>query len=492
MRTAWTVDQIRRAEAAIMGEPDPRTGLAPHDDGTLMRRAAAGLATVVLRALRALPAGHAPARASGRTVHLLVGPGNNGGDALWAGAFLRRRNVRVRAFLLTGHAHEAGLTALLRAGGTLLDRAELTRPCDLIIDGLFGIGGRASDPDPDLRAALTTAPVVAVDVPSGLAADATTASGLRADRTVTFGGHKIAHLTQPERCGPVDHIDIGLDLPATGPAALEAWDPTDVAAHWPVPTRHDHKYTRGVVGIDAGSATYPGAARLAVTGALHAGAGMVRYTGTAPDPRALLAAFPSVVLAEGRCQAHVAGSGWGERDDARARVAALVADAPTVLDADALDAACLDGLDLTGGLLTPHAGELARLLDVDRASVDADPLGHARRAADRFGATVLLKGGLQYVATPGVVTVRMPVPGPGWTARAGSGDTLAGACGALLATGMGAPLAAVLAASLQALTAATRPGPWPPDELAAAFPATIARLLADPAASAPESTGTGV
>lgn len=471
MDHAWTVDQIRRAEAAVMGEPDPATGRAPRDDGTLMRRAAAGLATVAARML---------AGVSGSTVHLLVGPGNNGGDALFAGAFLRRRGVRVRAFLLTGRGHADGLAALRRAGGTVIDRADLHRRCDLIIDGLFGIGGRASDPDPGILAAIGDTPVLAVDVPSGLAADSTRPAGLAATATATFGGWKIAHLTQPDRCGALDLVDIGLDLPATGAPALSRWSPDDVAAAWPAPTRHDHKYTRGVLGVDAGSPTYPGAARLVVHGALQAGAGMVRYLGVL-DPVArgrLVADHPSLVLADGRCQAYVAGSGWGERPDAAARLAELVTAAPTVIDADALHPEVLD-LDVTGCLLTPHAGELARLLETTREDVEADPIDHARRAADRYRATVLLKGGLQYVAEPGVTTVQMPVPGPGWTARAGSGDTLAGVCGALLASGCTPAHAAVLGASIQAMTAARHLGPLPPERLADRFAGVIGSMVGE-------------
>lgn len=451
MKTAWTVDQIRRAEAAILGEH------GEHDDGTLMRRAAAGLASVILRELRP---------ASGRTVHLLVGPGNNGGDALFAGAMLRRRNVRVRAHLAHGTAHEAGVRALLRAGGTLIDLAGLRRPCDLIVEGLFGLGHRDTGADPALVEAIGDTPVVAVDIPAGI----------DADRTVTFGGYKISHFTHPERCGRVDLVGIGLDLPATGAPALRRWEVADVAAAWPVPGRRDHKYTRGVVGVDAGSPAYPGAARLALAGAQYGGAGMVRYVGTVPDADRLLDTFPSVVLGEGRCQAYVAGSGWGQRPDARRRLEELTR-TPCVLDADALHPDLLSGLDLAGCLLTPHAGELARLLGVERAEVEHDPVDHARAAADRYGATVLLKGGLQYVARPGEVSVDMPVSGPGWTARAGSGDTLAGVCGALLAAGVGATDAAVLGASLQALTAGAHPGPWPPERLVEWFPHTVSRLV---------------
>jgi len=117
-------------------------------------------------------------------------------------------------------------------------------------------------------------------------------------------------------------------------------------------------------------------------------------------------------------------------------------------------------------LLTPHAGELARLLGVERSEVEDDPLAAVRAGAERTGATVLLKGATQLVARPGVRTVEVAVPGPSWTGRAGSGDTLGGLCAAVLATGRPAHEAAVLGASLQALAAAAHPGPLPPHVLA--------------------------
>ncbi len=239
----------------------------------------------------------------------------------------------------------------------------------------------------------------------------------------------------------------------------------DVASWWPFPDESSDKYGRGVVGLDTGSAQYPGAALLGCTGALHAGAGMVRYTGPAAHGL-ILTRFPSVVVAAGRVQSLVVGSGWGERDREARFAAALRQAVPLVIDADAL---ALLPADLpAGSLLTPHAGELARLLGVSRAGVVADPVRHAALAARRFGATVLLKGGTQYVVTPGG-DVSLPVRGPAWTAQAGSGDVLAGACGALLATGCDARTAALLAASLQAMAAVAFPGPYPPDRLAERF-----------------------
>jgi NAD(P)H-hydrate repair Nnr-like enzyme with NAD(P)H-hydrate dehydratase domain len=130
-------------------------------------------------------------------------------------------------------------------------------------------------------------------------------------------------------------------------------------------------------------------------------------------------------------------------------------------------------------LLTPHAGELARLLGTDRTWVSDDPIRAVRTGAERTGATVLLKGATQLVAVAGSATVRVALPGPAWTAQAGSGDVLAGICGALLAAGLPADRAGQLGASIQALTAAQHPGPLPPHELAQRLSATIGALQPD-------------
>ena len=183
----------------------------------------------------------------------------------------------------------------------------------------------------------------------------------------------------------------------------------DLTTWWPVPGADSHKYTRGVVGIDAGSQQYPGAALLAISGALGAGPGMVRYLG--PVSRDLVTGhFPSVVLADGQVQSMVAGPGWGSIADAGSRFrAALARGVPLVVDADALQ--LLPAELPPDTLLTPHAGELARLLKVERAEIEADPVAAAVLAAGRFGATVLLKGSLQPVASPDG-SVRLALPGP--------------------------------------------------------------------------------
>ena len=249
----------------------------------------------------------------------------------------------------------------------------------------------------------------------------------------------------------------------------------DVARWWPFPDASSDKYSRGVVGLDAGSPGYTGAAVLATLGAVHAGAGMVRFSG--PDEPAAIVRhlLPSVVVGAGQVQAWVCGSGWGRAAGNAERLAARLADGvPVVVDADALT--CLPAAVPEGSLLTPHAGELARLLGVERAAVEGDPLTHARAAAARFGASVLLKGATQYaVGTDG--RTLLAVAGPAWTAQAGSGDVLAGICGTLLAAGVPALLAGALGASIQAMTAAANPGPWPPDAIARLLPGVIGALV---------------
>lgn len=475
MIPGYTVEQVRRAEAALADE------LA---SGALMQRAAIGLATAAAGRLRAGARG----RAYGATVLVLAGSGDNGGDALFAGARLASRGARVLAWFAADRHHQGGAAALHAAGGGTVQLDEVVRrleagEVDLVLDGILGIGGHGglrgdaatvadalADADTD---------VVAVDLPSGLAADSPDVPehSIRADATVTFGAHKLCALIQPAaaRCGDVTLVDIGLQLPSP---ALRAWTVPDLAAAWPQPPASGDKYARGVVGIDAGSDTYPGAAVLSVTGAVFAGAGMVRYLGGPHAAATVVGELPNVVTAAGRVQATVLGSGWGKREDGDAVVSGAVGSGvPVVLDADALGHLPGRGRSRVGGrcLLTPHAGELARLLARERSEVEADPLGAVRTAVERTGATVLLKGATQYVLGPDDECVDLAVPGPAWTAQAGSGDVLGGICGALLAAGLTPRQAALAAASAQALAAADHPGPLPPQDLARRLRKTLLR-----------------
>lgn len=476
MITAYATDRIRAAEQPVLD----RLAADGADPDTLMLRAATGLASAVLRELRDR------GRVYGAGVLVLAGAGNNGGDGLYAGARLAGRGVAVHVCTVGDHTHEAGWAAALAAGARVADVHEAaalidTGRVDLVVDAVLGIGGRAglrgAAADLAAHCAAGGATVVAVDVPSGLAADSGQLAGpaFQADLTVTFGGRKVCHLVEPARstCGRVELVEIGIDL---AEPTLVQWEPADLRAAWPVPGASSDKYARGVVGIDAGSDAYPGAGILSTIGAVHAGAGMVRFLGAAHPAELIHARLPNVVRADGRVQAWLLGSGWGPRTDAVHRVqTALDTALPVVLDADALGV--LDQVGMGDDtehrvLLTPHAGELARLLERGRTEVEADPLGSVHEAADRTGATVLLKGATQLVAVPGQDLITLAVPGPAWTAQAGSGDTLAGICATLLAAGLTAADAALAGASIQALAAARLPGPVPPQDLAESLAAT--------------------
>jgi len=455
MRHAHTVEQVRAAEKALM---------ARLPDGALMQRAAHGLAYAVLDLLGS---------AYGRRVLLLVGSGDNGGDALYAGAVLARRGAHVEAWLLSDKAHEAGIAALRSAGGRLVTGA--SRP-EVVVDGIVGIGGRAGL-KPDAEEAMRTlqgVPVVAVDTPSGVDVDTGELDGahVTADVTVTFGTHKVAHLVDPAAtaCGAVHLVDIGLELPR---ASVEALQPADIASLVPRPATDAHKYTRGVVGVRAGSNDYPGAGLLSVAGAATGLCGMVRYVGDDVVGDRIRQAHPEVV-GSGRVQAWVVGSGSGEA--AGTHLAEATADGvPLLVDADAL--AHVTAPLGVPAVLTPHAGELARMLGVGREDVEARQLHYARHAAEKYAATVLLKGHHTLVAEPDG-RVRVTTTGTPWLATAGAGDVLGGLVGALLAAGLAPFDAASVGSWLHgaAATLAAADGPLVAGDLAHAVPGVVRGL----------------
>ena len=462
MLRAHLVEDVRRAE---------QTAMADLPDGALMQRAAAGLAAAVLDLLGG---------GYGSRVLLLVGPGDNGGDALWAGARLAARGVRVEALLLADRTHGPGLAALVSAGGRASrDLDDIDDRPDLVVDGIVGIGGRPGL-RPDAVAVLERfagVPVVAVDVPSGVDVDTGRVDGphVRAALTVTFGTHKVAHLVDPASlaCGALHLVDLGLDL---GVPAVEALQPDDVRALLPHPSVDAQKYTRGVVGVRAGSDTYPGAALLAVAGANTGLVGMVRYVGPERVADTVRAAHPEVV-GDGRVQAWVVGPGGG--DDAGTMLAEARADGvPVVVDADALRH--VTGT-LPGCVLTPHAGELAAMLGVERAGIEAAPLAHAREAARRWDCVVVLKGHHTLVAAPDG-RVRVTTTGVPWLATAGAGDVLAGLVGALLAAGLEPYDAASVGSWLHgaAATEASAGGPLTASRIALHVPQVVRETLATP------------
>jgi len=448
----YSAEAVREAEAPL---------LASMPDGALMARAAYGLATAIIRELTARTGGVA-----GRRVCAVVGSGDNGGDALWAATFLRRRGAAADAILLKPeHTHQKGLAAFRKAGGRIVN--SVAASTDLVIDGVVGISG--SGPlRPDAAEVFEAVdakaiPVVAVDIPSGIdaATGAITGPAVHAALTVTFGGLKPVHALAD--CGRVRLVDIGLDLPETD---VLGFDAADVGARWPVPGPHDDKYTQGVTGVMAGSSTYPGAAVLCTGAAVAATSGMVRYAGSAHSE--VLAHWPEVIASPtpasaGRVQAWVVGPGLGT-DDAGAAALwfALQTDLPVLVDADGLTILAAHP-DMVSGrraptLLTPHAGEFARL---SGAPPGDDRVGATRKLADALGVTVLLKGNVTVIAEPGGPVYLNPA-GQSWAATAGSGDVLSGMIGALLAAGLPAPEAAAAGAFVHARAAALSaadPGP---------------------------------
>ena len=240
MREAWRAADVRAAEKAL---------LATLPEGTLMRRAAAGLARRCALLL------DDAAGVYGARVLLLVGSGDNGGDTLYAGAALAARGAQVCALLLSPErVHLAGLAALRQAGGFLV--RDLPGRADLVLDGIVGIGARGGlRPDAaaiagrlaGLRArGGSPAVVVAVDVPSGVAVDTGDVPGaaISADVTVTFGCHKPAHLVGPAaaRCGQVELVDIGLGPALHADPAVRVPDAADIASWWPRPGFASDKY----------------------------------------------------------------------------------------------------------------------------------------------------------------------------------------------------------------------------------------------------------
>ncbi|MGW2177330.1 NAD(P)H-hydrate dehydratase [Streptomyces sp. NPDC001732] len=472
MRTAYRVETVRAAERALM---------ARLPEGALMQRAAAGLAAACTDVLRRR------GRVYGARVVLLVGSGDNGGDALYAGARLARRGAGVRVVLTApGRAHGGGLAALLAAGGRVAGGPGETAEgafaaaedvvagawgghVDLVVDGITGIGGRGGlrpGAAALVRAfAATGAPLVAVDLPSGVEADTGEVLGdaVRADATVTFGTYKPGLLVDPAagHAGALHLVDIGLGPELPRVPDLEVLQYADVAALLPVPDGGSDKYRRGVVGVVAGSARYPGAAVLAVSGALRGGAGAVRYVGPGTD--AVIARHPETLVhagppsRAGRVQAWVVGPGLGGDAQAAGAVGdVLAAEVPVLVDADGLrllDAGAVRARTAPT-VLTPHAGEAAALLGVARAEVEAGRLAAVRELAARYRATVLLKGSTTLVATgTGDAPVRVNPTGTAWLATAGSGDVLSGLTGSLLAAGLAPRDAASVGAHLHGLAA---------------------------------------
>jgi ADP-dependent NAD(P)H-hydrate dehydratase / NAD(P)H-hydrate epimerase len=524
MRDAHAVPKVRAAESALM---------AMLPEGTLMQRAASGLAAVCAGLLgqagrmarptetpgtsRAARTGGADrtgwadradgvAGVYGSRLVVLAGSGDNGGDALYAGARLAARGAVVTAIAAGSRVHEGGSAALRGSGGRLIEAAydqahRAIAAADLIIDGMLGIGGHGGLRDPGswlaAEAERARGLVVAVDLPSGIDADSGQVAGaaVRADVTVTFGTWKPGLLIDPgaSHAGVVEFVDIGL-RPYLGPPDVAALQSADVGAWLPHPTAESDKYRRGVLGIVAGSDRFTGAAQLSVGGAVRGGAGMVRLV-SAPEaaafvrqrwPEAVITtigdaqAGGQVIDAAGQVQAWVAGPGMGTGEAAADLLAAVLATRlPVLVDADGITVLAAHREMLARPaptLLTPHAGELARLLGADRADIENHRLRFAIRAAAELGCTVLLKGSTTVIASPHAEQGVLVNPtGTSWLATAGSGDVLSGLAGALLAQGLDPLRAAAAAAYLHGIAArlAAEGAPIGASDVIGALPAAI-------------------
>jgi len=406
-----------------------------------------------------------------KSVLVVAGPGNNGGDAFEVATHLKRWFFRV-SVVFAGERDrlpEDARTALAKwesAGGTLLGAIPDATRFDLAVDGLFGIGlkrpleGRNAALVDELGA--LRCPVLSLDIPSGIDADTGAVLGraVRASHTVSFIAYKPGQLTLdgPDHCGALKLETLGLDPPALlepDGALLDA----DILAGALAPRpRNFHKGQAGSVGILGGAAGMVGAALISGRAALRCGAGRVTLGLLTPRPPQVDYAHPELMLRKpgalfekGLADVLVAGPGMGKADSARKALrAALAAPVTVVLDADALNLIAADrALSTTTAkrsaatLMTPHPADAARLLGETTRSVQSDRVAAARTIAQRYKSLVVLKGNGSVIAEPGGKFWINPSGNPGM-ASAGMGDALAGIVAALCAQGA-APLQALLA-----------------------------------------------
>jgi NAD(P)H-hydrate epimerase len=466
----YSAAEMRAVEEAHPGYPETMS--------ELMERAGRAVAEEVLRR-------HPRAR----SVTVVCGGGSNGGDGKVCALVLGDAGLDVRV-VEAPREDEGG-------------EPELGAP-DVIVDALFGTGfsGTPRAAAAQLIEAMNEAeaPVVAVDVPSGVDASSGAVAGdaVRAEATVTFAGRKVGQLVAPGRfhCGEVVVADIGLE---PGEAAIRRVRPSALRD---VPHRaaESNKYSAGAVVVVGASPGLTGAVCLAAEAALRADAGYVAVVAPASssailevrllepvkraapeDAAGLLVpeALETVVEAAKRARAVVLGPGIGRSDGVKALVRELLQtlDIPVVVDADAL-AGLKPEPFRAPVVLTPHAGELARLLGSDSFRVEAQRLEAVRACAERFGCVTLLKGADTLVADAGghVVVADHGTPA---LATAGTGDVLSGVLGAFLAKGLDPARAAALAATAHGL--ASQRVPHQPGLVASDLLAQLPGVLAEPA-----------
>jgi hydroxyethylthiazole kinase-like uncharacterized protein yjeF len=473
--------------------------LTPHESGDLDRRSAERGVTVdaLMENAGAAVAGSVlrlGGGSYGRRALVLCGKGSNGGDGLVAARHLHRTGVSVSVVLLADPGELRGGAArsfelFASSGGRWKPfRADrLGRDvgrADAIIDAMFGTGFRG-EPEGPWRAAIEAIGdaadrVVAVDIPSGVEGETGAVRGVavRAARTVTFGTLKPGLVFFPgaEHAGEVEVADIGFP-PDLVRSELSLVESSDVAGWLRPRSAESHKREAGYVLLVAGSRAMTGAAILAASAAYRAGAGLV----TVAVPRGILpivegAITEATFLALPETDAGtVSDAAWPELRDRLAGVGAaaigpgLTTDrstvqlvrrvvrespVPVIVDADGLNA-FRDEPSLLADraspvVLTPHAGEFGRLTGLSSTEVVEDRVGHARKAAEEFRATVLLKGSRTVIAEPGGRALVNPTGGP-YLATGGTGDVLTGAIAAFLARGVEPTEAAAAAAFVHGL-----------------------------------------
>jgi hydroxyethylthiazole kinase-like uncharacterized protein yjeF len=344
----------------------------------------------------------------------------------------------------------------------------------VVVDGVLGIGAsgapRARQAEPLARANESGRPILALDVPSGIDATTGAAEGeaARAAVTVSMGAPKLGSLLHPARAlvGRLVSVDIG--FPPVEEAEVAAWLSTPAWASARVPRRatDTHKKAVGSALIVAGRPGMAGAAVLAARAAFRAGAGLVRVASTPANREIVQSSVPEAIWVDASNAAALreavaasdavgAGPGLGTDDDGWRVLGNVLEAGPgaLVLDADALNLAAAGRFDLTGAaggrstLLTPHPGEMARLLAAPSGAARTDPASTARTAAARLGCSVLLKGAPSVVAEPGG-SLRIDTQSSSDLAVAGMGDALTGVATALLAQGLGACEAGAVALHL--------------------------------------------
>lgn len=397
-----------------------------------------------------------------RRIAVLCGSGNNGGDG-YELARLARAEQRELRVIQIGRPPSHGDAATARAAWAVVGSIECWRDdafagVDVIVDAIFGTGlSRA--PDAEARTAIEATKiareagtgVLAIDLPSGLDADCgvVIGSAVEADLTVTFIGRKPGLYTGqgPSHCGHVLFASLGLPESLADGLEPVAWllDRAQLHRWLPARRRDAHKGSHGHVLLIGGNAGMAGAALIAGRAALRAGAGLVSVATRAEHAAALVAAQPELMvraveapaaLAERIARASVIaiGPGLGEDDWARAMLAAaLAADRPLVVDADALNLLARAPQTRADWVLTPHPGEAARLLGVDTAAIGADRGAAVSELHRRYGGVAVLKGAGTLIR--GARTWLCPFGNPGMAAG-GMGDALTGVIAALIAQGL--------------------------------------------------------